>query len=100
MPEVDGPLGGGREGVSTARTMGPTPEDDLALAGLQFRAAELDEHDTMWDDRVHPKSPDVREEAVTDREGTRLVDVQRDTPRVDDAATFDLTMGDLTDVDL
>lgn len=87
-------------GDLVTRARGSSPEDDLELAELQFHAAELDELQTMFDPGEHPKPPQQREEAVTDREGARVVDVQRDTPRVDDVASFDLSTDDLLDVDL
>lgn len=74
------------------------PEEELEWIDLQVRAAAIDEEMTMFDPGESPKPPDLREEAVTDREGAREVDVQRETPVVD--VDFDLTLDELTDVDV
>ncbi|MDR9380898.1 MAG: hypothetical protein RI560_04405 [Natronomonas sp.] len=86
------------DGVSDPAIGGPGAE--LAAAEMRFRAAEFDEEATMWDPGTHPKAPHLKEEATTDRAGTRAVDVQRDTPRVDDLADFDLSAEDLSACDL
>lgn len=91
------PLEGGLSGGQTPEL---TMEDELALVDLRCRAADLDEYERCWNPDSHPKSPHAKEEGVTNRDGTRLVDVQRDSIRVDDVADFDLDADDLNDVDL
>jgi len=76
------------------------PSVELAAAEARWQAAELDEEATMWDPGTNPKAPHLKEEAVTDRDGTRSVDMQLDTARVDDLADFDLSVDDLRECDL
>jgi len=76
------------------------PEDELGLVDLGVETAALDERDTMFDPNTAPKPPDGTEEATMQMDGTGPVDMQRDTPTVDDVASFDLSTEDLFDVDL
>lgn len=80
---------------------GPSsPEDELELVDLGVQLSALDERATMFDPDTAPRPPDPKEEGVTSLDGTRTVDMQRDTPTVDDLASFDLSTDDLYDVDL
>jgi len=76
------------------------PEDELGLVDLGVETAALDERDTMFDPDTAPKPPDGTEEATMTADGFGPVDMQRDTPLVDDMASFDLSADDLFDVDL
>lgn len=77
-----------------------SPEDELALSDLRVKQAARDECKTCFDRETAPKPPHPKEEGVTDRGGSRQVDLQAETPRVDDLASFDLSSEDLFDVDL
>lgn len=77
-----------------------SPGDELALADLKVKAAGRAEERMMYDDETQPMPPQMAEEATTDRTGTKTVDVQRDSPTVDDLTEFDLSTDDLDDVDL
>lgn len=79
---------------------GLSPADDLARVELGVRQAALDEQLTMFDDQTAPKPPDQSAEATKDALGNDTIDMQRDTPLVDDIAEFDLSAADLYDVDL
>jgi len=77
-----------------------SPEDELEMVELGVKMAGLDEEQTMFDPDTAPKVPDVGSEATMHSDGAGPVDIQRDTPVVDDLATFDLTGDDLYDIDL
>jgi hypothetical protein len=79
---------------------GLTPEEELELGALRLKAAGIDEEETAFPDDVAPKVPHPREEAVTDRDGMREVDIQTDTVTVDDGVLFDFDAEDLRAVDL
>jgi hypothetical protein len=76
------------------------PQDELELAEAGVLLAAADEEKRCFDPECHPKAPHPREEPVTSRDGSRVVDIQRDTTRVDDLAKFDLSPGELRDVDV
>jgi len=60
-----------------------SPGEELELAKIRLRMAELDEEETCFAHGVDPKTPHAKEEPVTDELGEDLVDVQRDTPIID-----------------
>lgn len=76
------------------------PEDELGLVDLGVETAALDERDTMFDPDTAPKPPDMGEEATMNADGTEAVDMQRDTPLVDNLASFDLSDADLSAADV
>lgn len=79
---------------------GPMPPlDELEMMDINVEQAALDEEQTMFDPDAHPRLPHPKEEAVTDLDGTRQVDVMVDTPPIDPIGTFDLTESDLRDLD-
>lgn len=56
------------------------PMDELAWADDACKKAARDERDTCWCVGI----PHDREEAVTSRDGSREVDIMRDTAAVED----------------
>lgn len=60
-----------------------SPFDEMEMAELGVKQAELDEEATMFDPNVDPRSPHPKEEGVTDMDGDRIVDMQADTVNVD-----------------
>jgi len=60
-----------------------TPMDELELSDLHVKEAGLDEEQTMFDPNEHPKPPDKDEEGTTDMDGERVVDIQEETPPID-----------------
>lgn len=74
------------------------PEEEIEFVDLKVREAAIDEELTCFCPTEHPKPPHTREEAATDRDGLREIDVQRDTPVVD--VDFDLSLDELSSVDV
>lgn len=77
-----------------------SPLEDLEVMDEAVELAGQDEDRTMFDPDSHPKKPHKREEAVTDMEGSRTVDVMVDTPKLEDEFEFDLTEDEIRDADL
>lgn len=76
--------------------------DELERADLAVEAQGIEEERTMFDPKEPPKAPHPREEGITSLDGSREVDLQRDTMNLDDLTTsVDPGHGDLLDeVDL
>jgi len=92
--------GSGLGDVGDDSTRVLSPSDELALAEMRVRQAGIDEERTMYDPDTQPMPPQMAEEATTDSTGTETVDMQRDSPTVDDLTEFDLSTADLDDIDL
>lgn len=60
-----------------------SPFDEMEMAELGVKQAELDEEAAMFDPDVNPRAPHPKEEGVTDMDGTRVVDMQEETRDVD-----------------
>lgn len=73
-----------------------SPEAELERVDAACEAAGRDEHKTCFCDDTHPKPPSPKEEGVTSVDGSRQVDIQRDTPPVE--VELDLVPEDTIDV--
>lgn len=109
-----------RDSTHPRRTL--SPETELEISDERVALASEDERRTCFSPREHPKPPHARDEGVTDHTGSRLVDIEKDTPSVgaelsptgrdffemglpelddlttdvDDVANTDLSLDDLT----
>jgi len=60
-----------------------SPLDEIERMDLAVEQAARDEEMTMFDPNTHPKPPHPKEEGVTDLAGRCTVDIQEETPLVD-----------------
>jgi len=75
-----------------------SPLDEIERVDAAVEHAGRDEQQTMFDPGTHPKPPHPREEGVTDRNGTRSVDMMSDTPPIGDVLGVELTEDELLDL--
>jgi hypothetical protein len=75
-----------------------SPLDEIERVDAAVEHAGRDEQQTMFDPGPHPQPPHPKEEGVTDRNGTRSVDMMSDTPPIDDVLGVELTEDELLDL--
>lgn len=78
-----------------------TPMDELELMDQQVELAGRDEMQTMFDPETHPRGHrrEDPDEPVCDDCGVP-VDVMSDTGPIEKEMGFDLSLGDLSDIDI